>query len=108
MFAGFSGGVGPLLGPTGGYLAGFLFTGLLYWAVTAKLGESLPVKLVALILGLAVCYAFGTLWFLKVYTDPITVRATLMMCVIPYIPVDAVKLALALVISRRVGKAIRV
>ena len=108
VFAGFSWGVGPLLGPTGGYLAGFLFTGLLYWAITAKLGESLPVKLVALILGLAVCYAFGTLWFLRVYTDPITVRATLMMCVIPYIPVDAVKLALALVISRRVGKAIRV
>ena len=65
-------------------------------------------KAVALILGLAVCYAFGTLWFLKVYTDPITVRATLMMCVIPYLPVDAVKLALALVISQRVGKAVKV
>ena len=108
VFAGFRGGVGPLLGPTGGYLAGFLFTGLLYWAITAKLEESLPVKLVALILGLAVCYAFGTLWFLRVYTDPISVKATLMMCVIPYIPADAVKLALALAVSRRVGKAVRV
>ena len=108
VFAGFSGGVGPLLGPTGGYLVGFLFTGLVYWAVTAKLGDGLPVKTTAMILGLAVCYAFGTLWFIRVYTEPTTVTATLMLCVIPYIPVDAVKLALALVVSHRVGKAVRI
>lgn len=106
VFAGFSGGVGALLGPTGGYLLGFLATGLVYWAITARLGDGLPVKLAALILGLAVCYAFGTLWFMRVYTEPTTLGATLMLCVIPYLPVDAVKLALALAISRRVGKAI--
>ena len=108
VFAGFSGGIGPLLGPTGGYLVGFAATGLVYWAVTARLGEKPAVKLAALVLGLAVCYAFGTLWFIRVYTEPTTVAATLMLCVIPYIPADAVKLALALAVSQRVGKAVRV
>ncbi len=107
VFAGFSGGIGPLLGPTGGYLIGFLGTGLVYWAVTARLGDSLPVKLAALVLGLAVCYLFGTLWFVRVYSEPTTWPAALAMCVLPFIPVDLVKLALALVIGRRVGKAIR-
>lgn len=107
VFAGFSGGVGALLGPTGGYLLGFLGTGLVYWAVTARFGQALPVKTAALVLGLAVCYAFGTLWFVRVYTDPTTAAQALGMCVLPFLPVDLVKLALALAVTGRVGKAIQ-
>ena len=33
VFAGFGAGIGVLAGPTGGYIAGFLLTGLLYCAV---------------------------------------------------------------------------
>ncbi len=107
VFSGFQGGVGALLGPTGGYLAGFAATGLVYWAVTAALGTGEPVKIAALAAGLAVCYAFGTLWFMRVYTEPATLSATLWMCVIPYLPADAGKLALAALVSRRVGKAVK-
>ena len=107
VFSGFRGGIGALLGPTGGYLLGFLATGLVYWALVGKLGDRLPVRIAALILGLAVCYAFGTLWFLQVYTEPTTLWATLMLCVIPYLPVDAVKLVLALLVGSRVKKAVR-
>ena len=108
VFSGFRGGVAALLGPTGGYLAGFLATGIVYWAFTARLGDGIWTKVIALILGLAVCYALGTLWFIQVYTEPITLKATLMMCVLPYLPADAVKLALAMAVSRRVGKALNV
>ena len=54
VFSGFSGGVGALLGPSGGYLLGFVGTGLVYWAITAKLGERLGAKIAGLVLGLAV------------------------------------------------------
>lgn len=103
--AGFQGGLGWLLGTTGGYIVGFLCIALVYWLMTAKLGESLPVVVVACVLGLVVCYAFGTAWFLVVYarnSGPIGLMTALGWCVFPYIIPDLVKLALAVFLSRRV------
>ena len=108
--AGFQGGLGWLLGTTGGYIVGFLCIALIYWLMTAKLGESLPVSIAACVLGLAVCYAFGTAWFLVLYartTGPIGVTTALGWCVIPYIIPDLLKLALALLLSGRVRKFLK-
>ena len=70
VFAGFSGGIGVLLGSTGGYIIGFLFTGLIYILFTKFFKKNIVIKIVALVLGLAVCYAFGTAWFMNVYIKP--------------------------------------
>lgn len=110
VFTGFRGGIGTLLGVTGGYILGFLFTGLVYWLVTGLLGRKLWVKILALVLGLVVCYAFGSGWFLTVYFrngKSIGVWTLLMKCVIPYLPADIVKMALALVLAPRVAKAVK-
>ena len=61
VFAGFTGGVGILFGTTGGYIISFLFTGLLFWLITHFLGDKLPVMILALVLGLAVCAVVGVL-----------------------------------------------
>lgn len=103
--SGFQGGLGWLLGTTGGYIVGFLCIALIYWLMTAKLGDSLPVSVAACVLGLAVCYAFGTAWFLVVYartSGPIGLMTALGWCVFPYIIPDLVKLALAVILGRRV------
>ena len=63
VFSGFRGGFGVLLGTTGGYIFGFLLSGLLYWALTALLGNRGWVRLLAMVLGLLLCYAAGTGWF---------------------------------------------
>lgn len=107
VFAGFQGGPAVLLGPTGGYILGFLGSALLYWAITARLGTKLPVQVTAMLLGLLVCYVFGTAWFLTVYTrtkGAITLHAALGWCVFPFLLPDAGKLGLALLLTQRLRR----
>lgn len=110
VFSNFQGGLGVLLGTTGGYILGFLGSALIYWLLTAKLGNSLPVSIAACLLGLAVCYAFGTAWFLLVYartTGPIGLMTALGWCVFPFLIPDLAKLGLAVLLSRRVGRFLK-
>ena len=111
VFAGFSGGIGILLGSTGGYIVGFVFLALVMWAME-RWAESKTWRVVlSMVLGRIVCYAFGTAWFMLVYaraTGPVGLLTALGWCVLPYIPVDAVKMALALAIRKRLAAAIRI
>ena len=110
VFAGFTGGIGILLGSTGGYIVGFLFTALTMWAMEQLPGNPILVSVASMVLGLAVCYAFGTVWFMLVYartTGPVGVWTALGWCVIPYIIPDLAKVALALIVRRRLRAAIR-
>lgn len=103
VFSGFKGGAGVLLGTTGGYIMGFLLSALLYWLLTALLGEKPWVQILAMVLGLVVCYAAGTAWYMVVYTQnkgAIALGTVLGWCVFPYIIPDLVKLALAVVLTR--------
>ena len=108
--AGFQGGLGWLLGTTGGYIVGFLCIALIYWLMTAKLGDSLPVSIAASVLGLLVCYLFGTAWFMAVYarsTGPVGIMTALGWCVFPYVIPDLLKLVLAVTLSQRVKGFLR-
>lgn len=110
VFSGFRGGPGVLLGTTGGYILGFFFTALLYWGMTARLGESLPVKVAAGLLGMAVYYTFGTVWYLILYAtagNPVGLMTALGYCVFPFVFPDLIKLALALLLARRVERYAR-
>ena len=106
VFAGFKGGTGILLGNTGGYLIGFIFIPLICLGVEKLFGRKLIFTIPALIIGLFVCYTFGTAWFIHVSTKAVTVRQALKWCVIPFIIPDLAKLALAAVLSVRVRKRI--
>ncbi len=110
VFAGFTGGAGAMLGISGGYLWGFLLTALVYWQLTTLFGDRLLVKVLALVLGLIVCYAVGTFWFMTVYareTGPVGFATSLMWCVVPFVPLDIMKLVLALALSGRVKRFVK-
>ena len=110
VFAGFSSGVGALFGAAGGYIVGFLFFCLIYMALTKFFGKSLPVEIISLVLGLAACYAFGTVWFINVYSKAngaIGVMAALGWCVFPFIIPDLLKLTLAIILARRLRPVIQ-
>ena len=104
VFVGFSGGVGILFGITGGYLLGFILMGLVYW-LGERLGKGKRiVEIGSMVLGLVLCYAFGTAWFMVVYTrnsGPVSLGVVLGWCVLPYLIPDAVKILLASLLTRR-------
>lgn len=115
VFAGFKAGVPALMGATGGYILGFAFA-----ALFPALCKPLPVGnswartllfFAAMLLGLFVCYFFGTAWFLTVYNrgaaDPIGVAAALYLCVIPYIAPDLIKLSLAAFLTVKLERYVR-
>ena len=110
VFSGFAGGLGKLLGMTGGYIVGFLVSALLMWAMEALFGSKKWVLPVSMVVGLIACYAFGTAWFMVVYTSSkgaITLGAVLGMCVIPYIIPDAVKIAVALLLTKALKRFVK-
>lgn len=98
VFSGFAGGFAKLLGVTGGYIIGYvpcaLLSGLLY--DRTRRVWTLPVGMV---LGTLACYIFGTAWFLIATADGAitgaSVVSALMMCVVPFLPGDAIKIAAA-------------
>lgn len=105
VFTGFQGGLGTLLGVTGGYLAGFLFSGLVYWLITALAGNSF--RLAAMVLGLLTCYAFGSVWFRFGYLqggNAMGMGAVLVKCVVPYLVPDALKLGLAWFLTKKLKR----
>ena len=108
VFAGFKAGPGILLGTTGGYLIGFLFTALIMWGFEKFLGKKLWVLAISMVLGLAACYVFGTAWFMLVYmksTGAVGLSTVLGWCVIPFLIPDGIKITLALLISGQLRKA---
>ena len=110
VFAGFQGGFGAILGTTGGYLIGFVFTALVMWGMTKAFGDGTFVLALSMILGLAVCYVFGTIWFMQVYTDAsgaVALATVLGWCVVPFIIPDLIKIAVAVLVSKRLKKYVK-
>lgn len=107
VFAEFTGGLGIIMNNTGGYIIGFLFSALVMWAAESLFGRKLWVQAVSMVVGLAVCYAFGTAWFMFVYmrdAGAVGLMTVLGWCVIPFIIPDLVKIGLALMFSRMLRK----
>ena len=103
VFSGWTGGFSSFATPSSGYIIGFVFTALLTGFLIDRFPNRLWMYPVAMIAGLAVCYLFGTIWFL-VYMNvwmatPYTLWQALLVCVIPFLVGDAVKIAAAAALS---------
>lgn len=106
IFAGANGGVAAFVGPTGGFLVGWLIAGLCAILVEATVKNSRAAKILSLSLALAISYAMGTAWYV-IYLGglgSISVWSALLTCVLPFVPFDALKLVLAYKISNKIKK----
>ncbi len=106
VFSGFTGGAGKLLGPTGGYLIGFIFMALLCgWSI--QYGRKWFIIFGGMVLGTAVAYLFGTIWL--AWQAGMSFTAALAAGVLPFIPGDLTKIIIAMVLGpivrKRLGRA---
>ncbi len=106
VFSGFSGGFQKLAGVTGGYLVGYLPCAFLSGLGAERAEEEsriwiLPAKMAA---GTAVLYTIGTAWFMIQSGNAL--GTALSLCVVPFLPGDAVKIAAAVMPTVPVRKAV--
>ena len=101
VFSGFTGGLAKLAGPTGGYIIGFIPMAIIAGIVIDKFTNR-GIQILGMIVGTAICYAFGTAWFCL--QAGYTVGAALAVCVIPFIPGDLCKMVIAMIIGPMVRK----
>ncbi len=107
VFSGFRGGIGVLCGTTGGYIIGFIISAFVTGLICEKLGRSYRVMIPAMLLGLVLCYAFGTAWYMLLYMKTkgaITVYAVLSSCVFNFIIPDIAKILLAAFTVKRISR----
>lgn len=104
VFSGWSGGLGKISGPTGGYLVGFIFLAAISGIFIERFSEKKSIQFLGIMLGIAVCYLLGTVW-LKIqanmtYADALTVGT------LAYIPFDIAKALICVFVGNKLRKTV--
>lgn len=108
VFAGMQGGLGVLVGATGGYISGFLPAAFIAGLRHSGKRDGI-VDIILMILALLVCYTFGTLWYALGYLGGMEgIGAALTACVLPYVIPDLLKIFLAAAVARRLRAEVRI
>lgn len=101
VFSGYSGGLSKLVGPTGGYIIGFLFT-VYISSLFIHMKKGIIYDVIGMITGLALCYILGTIWFS--YQQGKGFIASLLLCVVPFLIGDAIKIIVAVILGTQLNK----
>ncbi|MBQ7153531.1 MAG: biotin transporter BioY [Clostridia bacterium] len=109
VFSAFRSGFSALAGPTGGYLLGFYLLVLAFGIFCEIFGRKWPSMLAGGAVGMILCYAFGTLWYMTVYgsAQAESLFGVLGMCVFPFLLPDAAKTILAVFLIRKLYPILR-
>lgn len=104
VFAGFRGGLSVLLGPTGGFLLGYLLL-VATAGFAADRTDSKCTFCASLCGGMLLLYLCGSAWYSV--SAHVSFWAALLVCVVPFLPLDIVKIAAATALSPKLKKALR-
>lgn len=104
VFSGFQGGLAKLVGPTGGYLVGYLIVAFLGGLAAEKTKYNTFFSIVGMLVGTAILYTLGTVWF--VYQTGSEWVHALSLCVYPFIPFDIGKIVLASFVGKLIRSAL--
>lgn len=105
VFSGFSGGMGKVAGPTGGYMIGFFFMALIAGFFIDRWPGKKAIAAAGMAAGMLVCYLFGTVWL--AWQLGVSFVSGLGIGVLPYLPGDAAKIIMALILGPILRKAVR-
>lgn len=103
VFSGFTGGISAFLGPTGGFITGFV-PAVLISGIIMKNGSFVR-TISGMLAGLFSLYAMGSIWYMLAYDASLT--AVLSVCVLPFIPGDIAKILLAFYLGNRLKQIVR-
>ncbi len=109
VFANFKGGLGAIMGPTGGYIIGFVLSGIVVILFELVKKNKIVMNAIADVIGLLGCYALGTAWFYFTMgvEKGMSVYKVLTLCVIPFIIPDIIKIALAELVCIKTPKSLK-
>jgi biotin transport system substrate-specific component len=100
VFAGGKGGLAHFVGPTGGYLFGYVLASWITGLISERSRGTLILEIFAVVIGSLVIYGLGVPW-LKVVTQ-MSWRKTVMLGMVPFLIGDVVKASVALMLARAV------
>ncbi|WP_077613186.1 biotin transporter BioY [Clostridium sp. Marseille-P2415] len=104
VFSGFMGGIGRILGPTGGYIIAYAVCAYTAGWIMERFGKSVKVMIAAMYTGWILTYAIGTLWYVYItHTNFIT---ALTLCVIPFLLGDGLKTVLSMALIKRLNPVV--
>lgn len=92
VFSGLEGGLQKLVGPTGGFLIGYILLGII-GAIFIRISNKWYIRTLGFVIGTVVLYVFGLIWF--IFQSKMSLPSAMMVCVAPFIPGDVVKIAVA-------------
>lgn len=107
VFSGFNSGVSAVIGPTGGFIIGFVLAGGLYWTLERIIKRDSRLSYALPFLSLLLCYACGTMWYMFYTSFSSGFFHILSVCVLPYILPDIIKVVFAILVSRRIRGLIK-
>jgi biotin transport system substrate-specific component len=106
VFAGGLGGIGRIVGPTGGYLIGYLPAVYIIGKISARTHQGAVYDVLAMICATVVLYACGVSW-LKIVTGMTPAKA-LAVGMAPFLVGDALKIAAAAAIAKTLRPVLRI
>jgi len=101
VFALFRSGPEALAGSTGGFIVGYIPAAFITGLITERLnkGNRISTYAVAMLTGMFTYFSLGTAWFM--YLTNSELWAALLVCVLPFLPGDFLKIAAASVLVKR-------
>lgn len=105
VFAGFTGGLSRITGPTGGYLIGYIAV-IIFAGIFNHLGKNkIWMFIIGSVIGIIVCYIIGSFWFM--YVTATDWKQAVWLCIIPFIPFDAVKIIAVCIIGPAIKRNVK-
>ena len=106
VFSGYQGGIGKVIGPTGGYIVGYLVVALICGYINNRYISNKLIQIFGMVIGIVTCYIIGTAWL--AYQQKLGIYEAIIIGVLPFVIGDVCKIIGALILGNVLRKRINI